>query len=109
MVKLKMEVVETPDWQTDNTNPNFAKVADAIGLVGVRIEDPADIRSGLRKALEHFGPALIDVATDPNELSMPSHISADEVEGFGPAMMKLVLSRHIDEVVDTLEADIRNV
>ena len=109
MVKLEMRVAGLPDWQTDNKNPNFAKVAEAIGLMGVRIEDPADVRSGLRKALEYSGPALIDVVTDPNALSMPSHISADQVEGFGVAMMKMVLSGHIDEVVDTVEANIRNV
>lgn len=109
MVKLEMRVAGLPDWETDNKNPNFAKVAEAIGMMGVRIEDPADVGTGLRKALEHSGPALIDVVTDPNALSMPSHISADQVEGFGIAMMKLVLSGHIDEVVDTVEANIRQV
>ena len=109
MVKLEMEVAGLPDWQTDNKNPNFAKVAEAIGLMGVRIEDPADIRSGLQRALESSGPALIDVVTDPNALSVPSHISADQVEGFGVAMMKLVLSGHVEEVVDTIEANIRQV
>lgn len=54
-------------------------------------------------------PALIDVVTDANALSMPSHISADQVQGFGVAMMKLVLSGHIDEVVDTVEANIRDI
>ena len=109
MVKLEMEVAGLPDWQTDNKNPNFAKLAEAVGLMGVRIEDPADVRPGLRKALEHSGPALIDVVTDPNALSMPSHISADQVEGFGLAMMKLALSGHIEEVVDTIEGNIRHV
>ena len=109
MVKLEMEVAGLPDWQTDLKNPNFARLAEAIGIRGVRIEDPADLRSGLKQALEHSGPALIDVVTDPNALSMPSHITADQVEGFGVAMMKLVLSGHIDEVVDTIEANLRYV
>jgi len=97
------------DWQTDLKNPNFAKVAEAIGMMGVRIEDPADLRSGIQKALAHSGPALIDVVTDPNALSMPPHITAEQVEGFGIATMKLVLSGHIDQVVETLEANIRQV
>jgi len=108
MVKLEMEVAGLPDWQTDLKNPNFAKVAEAIGIMGVRIEDPADLASGLKRALEHPGPALIDVVTDPNALSMPPHITPDQVKGFGVAMMKLALSGHIDEVVDTVEANIRN-
>ncbi|HTD16845.1 MAG TPA: thiamine pyrophosphate-dependent enzyme, partial [Chthoniobacterales bacterium] len=74
MVKLEMEVAGLPDYQTDLKNPNFAKLAEAIGIMGVRIENPADISSGLKKALQHSGPALIDVVTDPNAVSLPSHI-----------------------------------
>ena len=109
MVKLEMEVAGLPGWQTDLKNPDFAKLAEAIGIMGVRIEDPADVTSGIRKALEHRGPALIDVVTDPNALSMPPRISADQVAGFGVAMMKLTLSGHIDEVVETIEANVRHV
>jgi pyruvate dehydrogenase (quinone) len=107
MVKLEMEVNGLPDWGTDLKNPNFAKLAEAIGIMGIRIEDPGDVRSGIKKALEHSGPALIDVVTDPNALSMPPHVTAEQVKGFGVAMMKLALSGHIDEVVDTVEANIR--
>ena len=74
MVKLEMEVGGLPDYQTDLKNPNFAKLAEAIGIMGVRIENPADVSSGIKKALQHSGPALIDVVTDPNALSMPSHV-----------------------------------
>src|SRR5258708_4861722 len=109
MVKLEMEAAGIPDWATDLKNPNFAKVAEAIGLMSVRIEDPADVRSGIQKALDHSGPVLIDAVTDPNALSLPPHISAQQVEGFGVAMMKLVLSGHIDEVVETMEANLRHV
>jgi pyruvate dehydrogenase (quinone) len=109
MVKLEMEVSGLPDWGTDLKNPNFAKVAEAIGLMSVRIEDPADVRSGIQKVLEHPGPALIDAVTDPNALSLPPHITAEQVEGFGIATMKLVLSGHIDEVLETVEANIRHI
>ncbi len=109
MVKLEMEVNGLPDYQTDLKNPNFAKVAEAMGMMGVRIENPADVSSGLKKALEQSGPALIDVVTDANAVSLPSHITADQVVGFGLTMGKLVLAGHIDEVVDTIETNIRHV
>lgn len=109
MVKLEMEVVGLPDWQTDMKNTNFARLAEAIGIMGIRIEDPADVRSGIQDALKHSGPALIDVVTDPNALSLPPHITADQVEGFGIATMRLLLSGHIDEVVETVEANIRHI
>jgi pyruvate dehydrogenase (quinone) len=109
MVKLEMEVAGLPDYQTDLKNPNFAKVAEAIGMMGVRIENPTDVSSGLKKALRHPGPALIDVVTDPNAVSLPSHIEPEMIVGFGLTMGKLVLSGHIDEVVDTIEANIRHI
>jgi len=109
MVKLEMEVAGLPDYQTDLKNPNFAKLAEAIGIMGVRIENPADVSTGLKKALQHSGPALIDVVTDPNVVSLPSHIAPEMVLGFGLAMGKLVLSGHIDEVVDTIETNIRHI
>jgi pyruvate dehydrogenase (quinone) len=109
MVKLEMEVAGLPDYQTDLKNPDFAKLAEAIGMMGVRIENPADVSSGLKKALEQSGPALIDVVNDANAVSLPSHITADQVVGFGLTMGKLVLAGHIDEVVDTIETNIRHV
>ncbi len=109
MVKPEMEVTGLPDYQTDLKNPNFAKLAEAIGMMGARIENPADVSSGLKKALQHSGPALIDVVTDPNALSLPSHIAPEMVVGFGLTMGKLVLSGHIDEVLDTIETNIRHI
>jgi len=108
MVKLEMETAGMPDFQTDLKNPNFAKLAEAIGIMGVRIENPADVTSGIKKALQHSGPALIDVVTDPNALSIPSHADRSQAVGFALAMGKLVLSGNIDEVVATIEGNIRH-
>jgi pyruvate dehydrogenase (quinone) len=109
MVKLEMETGGFPDYQTDLKNPNFAKVAEAIGMMGVRIENPADLTSGFKKALAHPGPALIDVVTDPNALSIPSHADKSQAVGFALAMGKLILSGNIEEVVATIEGNIRHV
>src|SRR5271155_5550924 len=109
MVKLEMETGGFPDYQTDLKNPNFAKLAEAIGMMGVRIENPADVTSGLKKALEHKGPALIDVVTDPNALSIPSHADRSQAVGFALAMGKMILSGNIEEVVATIEGNVRHV
>jgi pyruvate dehydrogenase (quinone) len=108
MVKLEMETAGFPDYQTDLKNPNFAKLAEAIGIMGVRIENPADVTSGIKKALQHSGPAIIDVVTDPNALSIPSHADRSQAVGFALAMGKMVLSGNIDEVVATIEGNIRH-
>jgi pyruvate dehydrogenase (quinone) len=108
MVKLEMETDGLPDYQTDLKNPNFAKLAEAIGMMGLRIENPTDLTSGLKKALQHSGPALIDVVTDPNALSIPSHADRSQAVGFALAMGKMVLSGNIEEVVATIEGNIRH-
>jgi pyruvate dehydrogenase (quinone) len=109
MVKLEMETAGMPDYQTDLKNPNFAKVAEAIGMMGVRIENPADLAAGFKKALEHKGPALIDVVTDPNALSIPSHADRSQAVGFALALGKMVLAGNLDEVVDTVKGNIRHI
>src|SRR6202042_3938691 len=89
-------------------NPNFALLAEAVVMKGVRINNPADVTSGLKKALEHKGPALIDVVTDANALSIPSHADKSQAVGFALAMGKMVLSGNIEEVVATIEGNIRH-
>jgi pyruvate dehydrogenase (quinone) len=108
MVKLEMETAGMPDFQTDLKNPNFAKMAEAIGIMGVRIENPTDLSSGIKKALEASGPALIDVVTDANALSIPSHADRSQAVGFALAMGKMILSGNIEEVVATIEGNIRH-
>jgi pyruvate dehydrogenase (quinone) len=109
MVKLEMETGGFPDYQTDLKNPNFAKLAEAVGMMGVRIENPGDLTSGLKKALQHPGPALIDVVTDPNALSIPSHADRSQAVGFALALGKMVLAGNLEEVVDTVEGNIRHI
>ena len=109
MVKLEMEVAGLPDWQTDLKNPDFAKVAESMGIRGIRIENPANLASGIKQALDHPGPALVDAITDPNAVSLPPHVTAEQIEGFALTMGKLVFSGHIDEVVETVEANLRQV
>ena len=70
---------------------------------------PGDVRDGLREALAADGPALVDVLTDPNALSMPPKITGEQVKGFALAMSKLVLSGDADEVVNMARSNLRNL
>jgi len=107
MVKLEMIVAGYPDWKTDLKNPNLAKMAEAIGMLGIRVEDPAEVRSSLQRALAYPGPALLDVVTNPNALSLPPHISSKEIKGFALGMSKLFITGRRDEVVEMIESNIR--
>jgi pyruvate dehydrogenase (quinone) len=109
MVALEMLVAGYPPYKTDLKNPDFAAVARAAGMTGIRIEDPGDVRDGLREALNADGPAVVDVLTDPNALSMPPKITGEQVKGFALAMSRLVLSGEADEVVNMARSNLRNL
>ena len=109
MVALEMLVAGYPPYQTGLKNPDFAAMARAAGVTGIRIEDPGDVRDGLREALAADGPALVDVLTDPNALSMPPKITGEQVRGFALAMSRLVLSGDADEVVNMARSNLRNL
>ena len=84
-------------------------VAEAVGFLGIRIEDPAGVRSGLQRMLAHPGPVVVDVMTDANALSLPPHIEFDQVKGYALSMTKLMLSGRADEVVDIIQSNIRDI
>ncbi|NJC73920.1 pyruvate dehydrogenase [Planosporangium thailandense] len=109
MVELEMMVAGLKPYETGLSNPDFAAIARAAGATGIRVEDPADVRDALREALAIPGPALVDVLTDPNALSMPPRITAGQVKGFGLAFSKIVLSGDIDAALDMARSNIRNL
>jgi pyruvate dehydrogenase (quinone) len=80
-------------------NPNFADMARAMGVVGIRVEDPGELDAALNAALRHEGPALVDCLTNRMELAMPPHTSIEQMKGFGIYMTKAVLNGRGDEVL----------
>ncbi len=90
----------------DLKNPDFAKMAEAVGIRGIRVEDPADLEQAISRALAHPGPALLDVLTSPQELSMPPKITFGEAYGFGLFMMKAVLSGRGSEIVELAKTNL---
>src|SRR5438552_6524615 len=109
MVKLEMLVSGIPDFETDHASVDYAAIARAAGIHAVRIEQPTDIRAGLEEALDHRGPALVDLVTDPNALSIPPHISGAQVTGFALAATKVVLSGGVGRMVELARSNLRNI
>jgi pyruvate dehydrogenase (quinone) len=91
-------------------NPNFAKVAEAMGAKGIRIEEPGDVREGLAEALAHkSGPVVVDAVVDPFALSMPSHVPFHAAKGFTMSLAKQVWNGRMDTVIKTMERNVRLV
>jgi pyruvate dehydrogenase (quinone) len=109
MVKLEMEVAGLPDWQTDMHNPDFALVAQAMGIKGIKVTDPEKIEQTLKEALLYDGPVLLDVMTDPNALAMPPKIEFGQVKGMALSMSKLMLNGEMGEVWDTIKSNYKHI
>jgi pyruvate dehydrogenase (quinone) len=99
-VELEMKAAGILDFATDLHNPDFAKMAEAAGLLGLTADTPDQVRPMLTQALRHDGPALVEVLVSRQELSMPPTITLEQMKGFSLFMLKAVLSGRGDEIID---------
>ena len=105
-VELEMKAAGLLPFATTLKNPDFAKMADAAGILGIRVEKPEELHPALTRALQHNGPALVDVIVNRQELSVPPSLSAKQAMGFGLYMVKAVLSGRGDEVIDLVNSNL---
>jgi pyruvate dehydrogenase (quinone) len=99
-VELEMKASGFLDFGCDLKNPNFAEMAQSMGLKGVRVESPQDVPTAVRDVLQHKGPALLDVVSARQELVMPPTTTFDEAQKFGLFMLKAVLDGRASELID---------
>jgi pyruvate dehydrogenase (quinone) len=105
-VELEMKAAGIIDFGTDLKDPDFAKLADAAGLLGLSAETPGDVRSMIAQALKHDGPALVEVPVSRQELSMPPTITLEQAKGFSLFALKVVLNGRADEIVDLVNVNL---
>jgi len=105
-VELEMKASGFLDSECDLKNPNFADMAQSMGIKGVRVEAPQDLRSALEEVLSHDGPALLDVVTARQELVMPPRTTLDEAHKFGAFMLKAVLDGRGGQLIDLAKVNL---
>ena len=105
-VELEMKAAGIVDFGTDLQNPNFAKMAEAAGIHGLRAETPDEVRPMIAEAIRHDGPALVEVLVNRQELSMPPTITLEQMKGFSLFMLRAVLSGRGDEIVDLAKTNL---
>jgi pyruvate dehydrogenase (quinone) len=88
------------DFGTAFKNPDFAAMAEAVGIRGIRLENPADVEPGIRAALDHNGPVLVDAVVNRQELAVPPRITAEMAKGFTLYMLKAIMGGRADEVIE---------
>ncbi|PPQ33186.1 ubiquinone-dependent pyruvate dehydrogenase [Rhodopila globiformis] len=99
-VELEMKASGLLDFGTDLKNPNFAAVAQANDMLGIRVEDPGEVTDALVQALRHDGPALVDVVTNRMELTLPPKTTMEQAKGFGIYLAKAIINGRGDEIVE---------
>jgi pyruvate dehydrogenase (quinone) len=109
MVKLEMEVAGIPDLETDMLNPDFTKIAEAMGMFGITINSPDEVKPGIEKAFQQDGPVLITVWTDPNALAMPPKLEFDQMKGYSLYLGKMMLSGRMDEVFNMISSNYKHL
>ncbi|MBP1617828.1 MAG: poxB [Bacteroidetes bacterium] len=109
MVKLEMEVAGIPDTETKLLNPDFEKLAEAMGMPGMTINRPDDVEWTLEKVFSENGPVLVSIQTDPNALAMPPKLEFQQMKGFALYMTKMILKGRIREVFRTILSNYRHL
>jgi pyruvate dehydrogenase (quinone) len=105
-VELEMKASGFLDFATTLKNPDFTKIAEGAGLLGLRAETADQVEPAIAQALKHDGPALVEVQVSHRELSMPPTITYEQVKGFGIFMLKAVLSGRGDEIIDLAKVNL---
>jgi len=92
---------------TELENPDFAAIAEASGILGIRVDDSTTLEDALRRALAHDGPALVQVRIATQELAMPPTIALEQVKGFSLYALKAVINGRGDELVELAKTNLR--
>lgn len=108
-VELEMKAAGQLPFATELQNPDFAAVAEALGIKGIRVEESADVDAALIEAFAHDGPALVDVVVDPQELTIPPTIALEQAKGLALYAMRTVLSGRGDELLDLARTNWRQL
>jgi pyruvate dehydrogenase (quinone) len=109
-VNIEQQEAGFVPFGVDFKNPNFARVAEAIGAKGIRLEEPGNVKEALTEALAYKdGPVVIDAVVDPYALSLPSHVPFHTAKGYTLSLAKQVLAGRFDDVIKTMERNIRLV
>jgi pyruvate dehydrogenase (quinone) len=105
-VELEMKAAGIVNFGTGLVNPNFADVAVAMGMFGRRVEQPGDLDTALADAFAYDGPAVIDVVTERQEMSVPPSITVEQAKGFSLYAIRTVMAGRGEELLDLFTANV---
>src|SRR5699024_6277855 len=108
-VELEMKAAGFVTYATELQNPDFGALANAAGLKGYRVADSSLLEGAVKEFLAHDGPAVLDVVTDRQEMSMPPAIKLEQAKGFALYAIRTVMSGRGDELLDLAKTNWRQM
>jgi pyruvate dehydrogenase (quinone) len=108
-VELEMKAAGIVTFGTDLLDPDFAGIARSAGLLGVRVEKASELEEALRTAFDHDGPALVDVGTARQELSLPPKLTYGQIKGFTLYATRTILSGEGSELIELTRTNLREL
>ncbi|MGV9877128.1 thiamine pyrophosphate-dependent enzyme, partial [Streptomyces cellulosae] len=108
-VELEMKAGGIVNYGTDLDDLDFAAVARAAGIVGVRADRAGELDDALREAFVHDGPAVVDARTASQELSLPPHLTYEQVKGFSLFATRTVLSGEGDQLLELARTNLHDL
>ena len=105
-IELEQKSTGFLDYGTELKNPNFAAMAEAVGIRGIRLQDPGEVDDGIAAAFAHDGPVLIDAVVNRTELVMPPAVTVEMAKGFSLYMVKAVMNGRTDEIIDLAKTNL---
>ena len=105
-IELEQKSTGFLNFGTELNNPNFAAMAEAMGIRGIRLEDPSEVDDGIARALAHDGPVVVDAVVNRTELAMPPSLTVEMAKGFSLYMVKAIINGRMDEVVDLAKTNL---
>jgi pyruvate dehydrogenase (quinone) len=105
-IELEQKSTGFLDTGTELKNPNFAAMAEAVGVRGIRLERPEDVETGLAEALNHDGPVLVDAVVNRMELAMPPKVMVEMAKGFSLYMLKAVMDGRATDIIELASSNV---
>ncbi|SEN84020.1 pyruvate dehydrogenase (quinone) [Methylobacterium sp. UNC300MFChir4.1] len=105
-VEMEMKAAGFLETGVELVNPDFAAMASGAGIFARRVEDPAALPDAMAAMLAHDGPALLDVVSARQELSMPPKVGLEQVTGFGMWLARAVIDGRGTEIIDLAKTNL---
>ncbi|MGH8471112.1 MAG: thiamine pyrophosphate-requiring protein [Gammaproteobacteria bacterium] len=79
-----------PKFEASQDIPDFpyARYAELLGFVGIRVDQPEDIGPAWERALAADRPVVLEAITDPNVPPLPPHITLEQAKAYISALLK---------------------